>query len=126
MILTLGYVKHGMFQKAIDLFRHVEEASEVNTLLLFNACARLGTKEALALVKKVSSTMPSSFHTHPNVTNSLIDAYVKCHDLESARQVFDQSKTREPAIYSALMKGMMVGGMHKVGKANFCFSLREA
>lgn len=93
-----------MFEKVMDLFCEIKEADEVNTLLLFNACARLGTSQALNRIKEVSSKMPCSFYSHPNVTNSLIDAYLKCDDLDSAEFIFRRSAAKDSTMYAAMMK----------------------
>ena len=95
-----------MFAKAVEVFRQIEGPDEVNTLLLFNACAQLQSKEALDLVKKVSATMPSSFHTHSNLANSLLDAYMKCDDIEGAEMIFERITMKSQAVYAAMMKGM--------------------
>ena len=93
-----------MFAKAVEVFRGIKKPDEVNMLLLFNACAQLQTKEALALVKDVVSKMPSSFHVHSNLANSLLDAYLKCGDLEAAEMIFRRSATKEQSMYAAMMK----------------------
>ena len=94
-----------MFVKATEVFRRIEEPDEVNTLLLFNACAQLRTKEALDLVKDVASKMPSSFHPHSNLITSLCDALIRCGDVEHAENVFRRSNMKDQGLYSVMMKG---------------------
>lgn len=108
-----------MFQKVVDIFRRIEEPDEVNTLLLFNACAQLETKEALKLVKEVLSKMPSSYRTHSNLVTSLIDALMKCGDVESAEKIYDQSWTKNPTIYGAMMKGIDISWKKYLAKRIF-------
>ncbi|CAF4341292.1 unnamed protein product, partial [Rotaria sordida] len=45
---------YGAMMKAIDLFNEIKNPDEVSIIILFNACAQLGTNEALNLTKKVS------------------------------------------------------------------------
>ena len=96
-----------MFQKVIDMYRRIKEPDEVNTLLMFNACAQLRTKEAVDLVRDVLSKMPPSFHTHTNLVTSLLDALMNCGDVETAEKLFSQSTTRNISSYNVMMKGRM-------------------
>ena len=70
-----------MAEKAIDLFNQIENPDEIVVILLFNACAQLGTKEALAVVKKVAQEMPKSFHStslYFNISTGCIDEMWRC------------------------------------------------
>lgn len=98
-----------MFQSAIDLFTRIEKPNEVNIIILFNACSRIGTREALDVVKQVSSKMPSSFHGHLNLSTSLLDAFMKCGDIDSGERVFNQLNTRDQTVLGAMMKGPIRG-----------------
>ena len=86
--LLEGYVTNHMPAEAIRLFKEIEDPSEVNVILLFNACAQLGTPEALSLVNAVSTNIPKSFFYNPRINASLLDAFIKCKDLESAHKLF--------------------------------------
>ena len=74
-------------------------------ILLFNACAQLQTKEALDLVKQVSSDMPQSYQIDSNLITSLVDALSKCGDVEGAEAWFNRTKNKHPSLYGAMMKG---------------------
>lgn len=74
-------------------------------VLLLNACAQLKTENILKLVKQVSSDMPLHFYTNVYVVTSLIDAFIKCGDSQSAERVFDRSKIKDQSSYGAMMKG---------------------
>ncbi|UJR15099.1 hypothetical protein I4U23_002066 [Adineta vaga] len=97
-----GYVKHGMPEKAINLFDQINNPNDVTILLLFNACAQLGNKDALDRVKNVWQTIPSKFYTNTNLVASLIDALMKCGDVENARSVFDSCKSKTIHMFGAL------------------------
>ncbi len=74
-------------------------------ILLFNACAQLGTNEASQLVKKVSSEIPESFYSNDRLVTSQLDALMKCGDLEQAQALFDTSSKKPVQMYGAMMKG---------------------
>ena len=73
--------------------------------LLFNACAHLGTTEALNSAKMIYEEMPKPFHSNTYLLTSLLDVYMKCGDLSSAQQLFNRSTRKELSMYGAMMKG---------------------
>jgi pentatricopeptide repeat protein len=77
-----------MPHKSINLFKEIKNPDPVIFILLFNACAQLGTVEELNLIKKVSSTIPESFYSKSFVSSSLLDAFIKCGDISSAETLF--------------------------------------
>ncbi|UJR30205.1 hypothetical protein I4U23_017743 [Adineta vaga] len=99
-----GYMENNQLHEAINLFNQIKNPSEVNVIVLFNACARLRTKEALDLVKKVSKEIPNNFYLNSRLVNTLLDALIKCGDCSSAEILF--SKTKKTVInYGNLMNG---------------------
>ncbi|UJR30209.1 hypothetical protein I4U23_017747 [Adineta vaga] len=99
-----GYIENNQLSEAINLFNQIKNPSEVNVIVLFNACARLRTKEALDLVKKVSKEIPNNFYLNSRLVNTLLDALIKCGDCSSAEILF--SKTKKTVInYRNLMNG---------------------
>ena len=104
--LILGYVKNGQVTKAISLFHKIRCPNEIILTILFNACAKIPSSEALQLVKKVSSTMPPSCLDDRILMTSLIDALMMCGDVPSAEACFNQIKSKNPAMYAVMMKGL--------------------
>ena len=100
-----GYVKNNQANKAIDLFNQIKNPDELNITVLFNACAQLGTDEALNLVKKVSKEIPKSFYSNPRLVTSLLDALMKCGDVQHAQSLFDASTKKDLPMYGAMMNG---------------------
>ena len=90
---------------AIQLFNQIKNPNDVNLTVLFNACAQLGTVEALALVKKVSKEMPESFYSNPRLLTSLLDALMKCGDVKHAELLFHKLTRKTLPMYGAMMKG---------------------
>ena len=94
-----------MAEKAIELFNQVKNPDEILINLLFNACAQLGTKEALVTAKEVAKQMPKSSYTNPYILSSLLDALMKCQDAEYAQSLFDASTNKVLPMYAVMMKG---------------------
>jgi hypothetical protein len=103
--LFTGYIKNGMVKHAIDLFNQIQTPDEIVTNLLFNACAQLGTTEALNLVEKVSKEIPKSFYSNQLILTSLLDALIKCGDVTGAQSLFDKSPNKSLSMYGAMMNG---------------------
>ncbi len=104
-LFSSGSIKNNLANKAIDLFNEVKDPGEVNIIVLFNACAQLGTNEALNLAKKVSKEIPKSFYSNPRLLTSLLDALMKCGDVKHAQSLFDATTTKVMSMYGAMMKG---------------------
>jgi hypothetical protein len=100
-----GYIKNNLANKAIDLFNQIKNPDELNITVLFNACAQLRTDEALSLVKKISKDIPKSFYSNPRLVTSLLDALMKCGDVQHAELLFDTSRTKILPMYGAMMNG---------------------
>ncbi|CAF4284026.1 unnamed protein product, partial [Rotaria sordida] len=100
-----GYIKNNMDDKAIDLFNKIQAPDEIIIMLLFNACAQLDTPAALNLTKKVSKEIPKSFLSNSNLSTSLLDALMKCGDVEYAQTLFDASTIKVLSMYGAMMSG---------------------
>ena len=94
-----------MAKQAIDLFGEIENLNEIVVILFFNACAQLGTAEALDLTKNVLKRMPESFYLHSNLLTSLLDALMKCEDVAHAQSLFNESKNKTLSMYAVMMKG---------------------
>ena len=95
-----------MSVEAISLFNEIKDPNEIIITLFFNACAQLGTEKELKLIKRVSSNIPISFYSDDFLLTSLIDAFMKCGDVTSAKSLFDKSTiTKTLPLYAAMMKG---------------------
>ena len=104
-IRSVGYVKNNAASKAIDLFHEIENPNEVIQLLLLNACAQLQTNRALALVKKISVNFSLSDASNPRLLTSLLDALMKCGDVQSAESVFTRLTKKSLQMCAAMMTG---------------------
>ncbi|CAF1654505.1 unnamed protein product, partial [Adineta ricciae] len=108
-----GYIDNEVPQKAIDLFRQVDNPNEILILLLFNACAQLTSEQSLNLVKNVWEQSQRRSLLSDNLLTSVIDALVKCGDVRSAEVVFDDSPNKSISMYGAMMNGYIKNDMSK-------------
>ena len=100
-----GFITNNQAQEAISLFYKTKTPDDVAYVLLFNACAQLGSSEALNIIKKVSSDIPKSFRTNYRLNTSLIDGLMECGDIETAESFFNSTKDRTLGVVGAMMKG---------------------
>lgn len=94
-----------MAHKAIDLFQEIEKPDRILTTIFFSACAQLGSNDELDLLKKISSKTSKDFYLNSQFVCSLIDAFMKCGDINSAQLLFDKLTYKSIFIYGAMMKG---------------------
>jgi ATP/maltotriose-dependent transcriptional regulator MalT len=91
--------------KAIDIFNNIKDPNEVIITIFLNACAQLRTKASLDLVEKVLKQIPKSFYSDPLLVTSLLDALMKCGDVQYAEELFMKSTRKVLPMYGAMMKG---------------------
>ncbi|CAF2105202.1 unnamed protein product, partial [Rotaria magnacalcarata] len=108
-----GFIINNLSKQAIDLFNEIKDPNEVTVNLFFNACAQLGTEKELLLLKSISSKISNSFYSDPYVVTSLIDAFMKCGDVTSAKALFDRSTKKTTPVYGAMMKGFIINKLSK-------------
>jgi pentatricopeptide repeat protein len=60
------------------------------------------------LVKTIASKMPKSSHSDLNLLTSLLDALMKCGDVNGAELVFDKLPSKTQTMYGAMIKGTIV------------------
>lgn len=103
--VSLGYIKQRQPEKAVDLFHQIEKPDDVIRILLFQACAQLKWARALSLTKHLSTDIFKSSTINPRLMTSLLDAFMKCGDLVSAQNLFNQIQSKSLEMYGAMMKG---------------------
>ncbi|CAF1033255.1 unnamed protein product [Rotaria sp. Silwood1] len=105
LIHFYSYIKNNIPMKAIDLFNKIENPDKVIIIFVFNACAALGTSEALDLTKKTLEKMSKSLYSNSYILSSVLDALMKCGDVKYAESVFNSSTNKDLSMYGAMMKG---------------------
>lgn len=94
-----------MADKAITLYKTIIDPNEIIVILLFNACAQLGTTKELNIIKSVASNIPRIFFSNRYIVTSLIDGYIKCGDIKNAESIFRAIKNKHLETYAAMMTG---------------------
>lgn len=72
--------------------------------LFFNACAQLGTPDALDTMKNFAMNMTETDRANPNILTNLFNTLVKCGDCSTAEIIFSKIK-RTLIDYGNLMNG---------------------
>ncbi|CAF4062496.1 unnamed protein product, partial [Rotaria magnacalcarata] len=102
------YIKNNMPNQAIDLFYKIENPDKIIIMFVFNACASLGTSEALDLTKKTLEKMPKTFYSDSYILCSVLDALMKCGDVKYAESIYKSSTTKALPMYGAMMKDALM------------------
>ncbi|GJY41141.1 pentatricopeptide repeat-containing protein [Tanacetum coccineum] len=108
-----GYTHRHSYKESLDLFRTMMESdykpNEVTLLSVIPACAHMG---ALDSGKWIHAYTNKNFRDSSNTSlyTSLIDMYAKCGDIEAAKTVFKNVKTKNLASWNAMISGL---AMHR-------------
>ena len=121
--LFIGYLINKQATKAIDLFHQMNEPNHVIFILMFQACTQLETQEALDLIRLLRSKMPTSFYSNPGLLTSLIDALLRCEDVQSAEIIFDKVQVKSVPLYGAMIKGRKMIVMFSSISSDICLSV---
>lgn len=87
--LSLGYIASDQPEKAIKIFKDIKHPNDIIYTLLYSACAKLGTKEALNTIKQTVKNISKSFYSNPLLLTKLFEAFMKCDDFTSVRSLFE-------------------------------------
>lgn len=106
-VLISGYVRHKRFEKAVDVFRQMQqennvrpdEASVVSTL---TACISL---KDLELGKELHNHVREELEFTNIIGNALLDMYAKCGCLSIARQIFNEMPTKNVICWTSMVSG---------------------
>jgi pentatricopeptide repeat protein len=107
-----GYAKLGMYDRALDVFREMQEngmePTELTVVSVLGSCAEMGELE---LGRRIHNYLESKgIAADGYVGNALIDMYAKCGNLKLARQVFDSMSIRDLTCWNAMIVGLSVHG----------------
>ncbi|KAJ7561790.1 hypothetical protein O6H91_03G041400 [Diphasiastrum complanatum] len=105
--MTSGYAKHGLGQKALDVFkkmkRHGVRPNHVTFVSLLEAC---GSIPSLAQGRQIHiQIMSYGFESNVVVGNALIDMYIKCGSLAEAHKVFNGLPNHDVVTWGTMITG---------------------
>ncbi|KAL0341697.1 UNVERIFIED_CONTAM: Pentatricopeptide repeat-containing protein [Sesamum calycinum] len=109
--MVSGFVQCGS-QRRLLIFTEMEEVglkpNEVTVVAVLAACADLGALDVGRRIHKYSDE--SGFQRNIQISNTLIDMYIKCGCLEAARDVLGGMKERTVVSWSTMIQGLAIHG----------------
>ncbi|CAN1275357.1 Pentatricopeptide repeat-containing protein At1g04840 [Linum perenne] len=123
-VLINGCCKVGSMGKAMELFNTMPEMLEEDVrpndftvVSALSACAKIGALETgLRIHKYITSNM---FKLNAAIGTALVDMYAKCGNIDSASQVFKDTKERDILTWSVMIWGWALHGGFE--QAALCF-----
>ena len=108
-----------MPEKVLELYPQMNvELNPVISTLLFNACAKLTTPQAIELGEKVLTRMPHSYFSNTIVIGSAIDMLMRFRQVPRAEDLFSRMKKRDVSTY-----GVMIHGFYLNEQPHRCLQL---
>ncbi|ESW29103.1 hypothetical protein PHAVU_002G043500 [Phaseolus vulgaris] len=110
--LINGYAGRDLAKEAVSLFFQMVEAgvepNPVTMVCVISACAKL---KDLELGKKVCAYIgESGVELNALMVNALVDMYMKCGDICSARRIFDECTDKNLVTYNTIMSNYVYHG----------------
>ncbi|KAJ7536749.1 hypothetical protein O6H91_12G080900 [Diphasiastrum complanatum] len=110
-----AYVNHGQAEEAFNLFHKMQQTgippNNVTYVVLLKACASIA---ALEQGKQLhSDIIRNGFESDVVVGSTLVDMYAKCRQIEDARKVFNNMRTRNLVSWNAIIAGYSRHGLGK-------------
>ncbi|XP_057860360.2 pentatricopeptide repeat-containing protein At3g12770 [Cryptomeria japonica] len=113
--MIAGYAQNGCARKALQLFHQMLQENvtpdSIAIASVISACTHLGALEHGKWIHDYISKF--FFKLDVFVTNSLIDMYARCGNLEVARQLFNKMPEKDLISWNIMLAGY---GLHGLGK----------
>jgi pentatricopeptide repeat protein len=120
-VMIFGHVKYGQGQKALELFRQMQEEcvqpAPMTLVGVLNACASVVALEEGR--RAHDQVIKSGWDSNVFVGNSLIHMYAKCGSLEDALKVFNKMPSRDVVTWNAMIGGYAIHGHGKEALKQF-------
>ncbi|KAH7432525.1 hypothetical protein KP509_07G026400 [Ceratopteris richardii] len=103
--LTAGYVQHGLYEEALELFIHMHQQgtapNQVTFVCILKACSSL---LALDEGKSIHIQIIQSGHEgNLFVANGLIDLYGNCGSIQEAEKIFNNMMVRDVVTWNSMI-----------------------
>lgn len=110
-----GYAKSSQGGKAVELFHQMEKENikpdDMTYVGVLKACAGMGSlQQGLDIHSRV---LIAGFESDLYVQNALVDMYIKCGSLETARNFFDKMQKRDVVSWNVMIFGFSKRGFGK-------------
>ncbi|CAF1510566.1 unnamed protein product [Adineta ricciae] len=101
-----GYLSNNMPEKVFELYKKISiKLDTVIMTIFFNACAKICDDHAIQIGNDAFEKLPKSFLENPNLIRTIIDMFMKFHNVERAEYLFKQMKKIDSSIYGIMMNG---------------------
>ncbi|GAA0158368.1 hypothetical protein LIER_15418 [Lithospermum erythrorhizon] len=124
-VMIGAYVQNGCYLEGLSLYRLMMEEydcipNHVTMVYVLSACAHVGD---IDIGTRVHSYLRTKEHrgvlfSNKNLATALIDMYYKCGNVEKARDVFGEIRTKDIVLFNAMIMGLAVNGK---GEAAFSY-----
>ncbi|CAF3401905.1 unnamed protein product [Rotaria socialis] len=116
-----GYVDNEMFEKALDLFEHMNcDLDHAMYTMAFSACAKLGNDRAIKIGNKLLDELPDNCKSSTATLSSAVHMLMKFGDIQNAERVFKIIEKKNLITYGALMNGYNIND-----QSEKCFKVFE-
>ncbi|CAM8963474.1 unnamed protein product [Rhodiola kirilowii] len=102
-----GYAKKSCLEEAVKLFdRMLVEGVEPNEVTMISVLTACSKKVDLVVGKSVHRYIErSSFSRNINLSNALLDMYVKCDCMVTAKEIFDRMTVKDAYSWTSMVNG---------------------
>ncbi|XP_021908838.1 pentatricopeptide repeat-containing protein At4g38010 [Carica papaya] len=101
-----GFVRAGLFEDAVALFLRMDVEPNIATFLsVLGSCGRLSYLDMGKAIHGL--VLKRVFGTGLEVSNALMDMYVKCQSLCEAKQIFDELQEKDIVSWTNMISGLV-------------------
>ncbi|KAF7811011.1 WD repeat and FYVE domain-containing protein 3 [Senna tora] len=112
-----AYVQNGLCLEGLNLFRMMMEEqiitpNHVTMVSVLSACAQIGDLDLGMWVHEYikSTGQKDIIESNRNLATTLIDMYSKCGNLERAKEVFENTVSKDVVLFNAMIMGLAING----------------
>ncbi|KAG5018533.1 hypothetical protein JHK82_014477 [Glycine max] len=110
-----GYIVSGDFPKALRLYILMQESGErANQITLANAAKAAGGLVGLKQGKQIQAVVVKrGFNLDLFVISGVLDMYLKCGEMESARRIFNEIPSPDDVAWTTMISGCVENGQEE-------------
>ncbi|CAN6449085.1 unnamed protein product [Victoria cruziana] len=116
-----GYARNKLADEALKLFHKMVEAdcvpNEVTMITVLSACSQIGNLNIGISIHEF--IVKKKINLSVNLLNAMIDMYVKCGNVELAREVFDRMVAKDVFSWTSMINGYAKCGQLELARSLF-------
>ncbi|KAF8118348.1 hypothetical protein N665_0005s0114 [Sinapis alba] len=120
--MVVGYARNGNVNEALWVYRELRRSgvkyNEFSFAGVLTACVK--SREVQLSRQAHGQVMVAGFMANVVLSCSVMDAYAKCGQMESARRCFDEMAVKDSYIWTTLISGYSKVGDMEAAKKLFC------